>query len=328
MTPIRRSGDTRHSAAKTLVARESPMVAPRRTFLVSLLVVALPCGLAVLSATGQSPRSGAAVPVIDTARAYVEDYKNKLTFIIADEDYTQEIRDQVPLDPAMPKGRTMKSEMYFLFAPQTEQWLAVRDVISVDGQPLTDRPNVSALLATMRPSDVAMTVATHNSRFNIGRTVRNVNEPTLGLLILDADRQSSVVFDVKRTDVDRGTRVATIAFHEQGPRTLIVMFHDALPAAASSSGEIVAEEQTGRVRRTEIKTKLGSVSVDLATTYVAEPALDMWVPATFREHYEDGVYQHDAKNRFGAPGYEEILCEARYSHFRRFETTGHIKRYP
>jgi hypothetical protein len=301
------------------------MLAPRRTFLVSSLIVALPCGLAVLGATGQSPRSDAAVRVIDTARAYVEDYRNKLTFIIADEDYTQEIRDQVPLDHAMPKGRTMRSEMYFLFAPQTQQWLAVRDVISVDGQPLTDRPNVSALLAAMPASDVAMTVATHNSRFNIGRTRRNVNEPTLGLLILDAARQSSVAFDVRKTDVDRGTRVTTISFQELGPRTLI---HDVLGAAVPSSGEIVAEEQTGRVRRTEVKTRIGSVSIDLATTYVAEPDLDMWVPAAFREHYEDGIYQRAAKNRFNGPGYEEIFCEAKYSHFRRFETTGRIKKQP
>jgi hypothetical protein len=296
------------------------MVTQRSTFLAIVFIL---CALTVLRADRQSARSVAAAPIIEAARVYVEDYKNKLTFIIADEDYEQQIRNQVPLDPVMSKARTMKSEMYFLFAPQTQQWLAVRDVISVDGQPLTDRPNVTAMLAAMPASEAAAAVAMYNSRFNIGRTLRNVNEPTLGLLILDAARQSSVVFDVTKTVVDRGARVTTISFREQGPRTLI---HDGLKAAAPSSGEILVEEPTGRVERTEIKARIGSVSLDLATTYVAEPVLDMWVPATFREHYEDGGNQAFAGNLFNAPAHEDISCEAKYSHFRRFETTGHIKK--
>jgi hypothetical protein len=153
--------------------------------------------------------------VLRAARTYVHDYEAKLTFILADESYTQQIRDQVPITSAV-ESRTMKS------------W----------------------------------------------------------------------------------------------PRTLI---HDLNQQPVSSTGEIVVEAETGRVRRTELKATIGSVSLDLTTDYALEKDLDLWVPTLLRERYEEGIRGSGADSRVKGTGYEEIWCEAKYSHFRRFEVKGGIK---
>jgi hypothetical protein len=75
-------------------------------------------------------------------------------------------------------------------------------------------------------------------------------------------------------------------------------------------------------------TRIGSVSLSLTTGYVSEPALDMWVPSILGERYEEGVYGTGADSRVPGSGHEEIWCEATYSHFRRFEVTGGIKKEP
>lgn len=284
-------------------------------------------GIVVLVAAGSALLPGWGGPdalprLLQASRAYVRDYESKLTFILAEEDCVQEIRDSVPLDPS-PPSRKMKSEIYFIFAPQTGAWMAIRDVISVDGQGIADRPNLVGMLGMIPATQVAATVKARNSRFNIGRIVRNFNEPTLGLQMLDPDRTPGVEFKLGSTRTDHSTALATLVFREQGPVTLI---HDLALQAAPSTGEILVEAESGRVRRTQLSTRIGSVSLSLTTDYTSEPALDMWVPSILREHYEEGVYGSGADSRVPGSGHEEIWCEAKYSHFRRFEVTGGIKK--
>jgi hypothetical protein len=284
-------------------------------------------GIVVLLGAGSAglPGWGGQEPlarVLQTSREYVRDYESKLTFVLAEEEYVQDIRDQVPLNTS-PQGRKMKSEIYFIFAPQTSEWMAIRDVISVDGQQIADRPNLVAMLGTIPATQVAATVKARNSRFNIGRTVRNFNEPTLGLQVLDPDRTSGLEFKLGSTKTDHGTALATLAFRDLGPVTLI---HDLSLQPAPSTGETLVEAESGRVRRTQLSTRIGSVSLSLTTDYASEPALDMWAPSVLREHYEEGVYGSGADSRVPGTGHEEIWCEAKYSHFRRFEVTGGIKK--
>jgi hypothetical protein len=291
------------------------------------LVAVLLCGATGLSAGSglslrASDQSKPLSQLLEASRHYVQDYKEKLTFIIADETYVQTIRHQIPLDPKMPTARTTQSEIYFILVPQTREWLAIRDVTVVDGEVLHDRPNLASMAAAIPVPQVAVTLKTYNSRFNIGRIFRNFNEPTIGLQILDARYQGEVDFQVKHSEVDHGDSLTTLSYREKGPETLI---HDLLMKPAPSTGEVVVEDRTGRVRRTELTTQIGSVSVQLTTDYSAELGLDMWAPRVFREHYEDGVYTN-AKNRlFSGPAYEEVTCEATYSNFRRFEVLGRIK---
>lgn len=250
--------------------------------------------------------------VVKAAAAYVAEYQRQLTSILADETYTQEILQQVPPAANMPRTRSITSEVFFMFAPATRDWMAIRDVAAVDGEPLRGRPNVREALATLPAREVAATFKEYNSRFNIGRTFRNFNEPTLSLLVLDEQHRHRFSFDRRRVERDSGTTLVTLAFTEKESPTLIF---DLNRGRVFSKGELVVEAESGRVRRGVLSAKIGELSLELTTDYAPDERLGMWVPVTLREQYE-----HGRKDDF-----ERIRCDARYSNYRRFETSVRIR---
>jgi hypothetical protein len=62
--------------------------------------------------------------------------------------------------------------------------------------------------------------------------------------------------------------------------------------------------------------------LELTTLYAPDERLEMWVPGEFREHYEYGVMPKSLDTQ---SEYEDIICHAKYTNFRRFETSVRIK---
>ena len=261
--------------------------------------------------------------VAGAAAAYVAEYRRQLTSILADERYTQTVITQIPPDASAPRARSMRSEVFFMFAPGNRNWMAIRDVVAVDGRAVGERPDIREALRTLPARDVAATFKTYNSRFNIGRMFRNFNEPTLSLLVLDDEHRSRFSFDRKRVNRSGDAVLVTLAFTERERPTLI---RDLRQGSVFAKGELIVEADTGRIRRAVLTANIGPVKLQLTTAYAHDPRLGLWVPATFREHYEYGVAANDAKARpeLGAQ-YETILCEATYTNYRRFETSARIK---
>ncbi|HYN10218.1 MAG TPA: hypothetical protein VES67_22725 [Vicinamibacterales bacterium] len=290
----------------------------------ALLIWGLAAG--VVHSQNQPPArlDTSAQAVVDAASAYVKEYQDQLTYVLADEIYIQQIRNQVPLDRTMPRSRRLKSELFFMFGPADRVWMAIRDVAEVDRKPVDHRPDLRAALLTLPAPQVAGTFKTYNSRFNLGRVIRNFNEPTLSLLVLDSRYRDSVTFERKRIQRTAGTTLVTLAFSERKPPWLI---RDLSLRPVFSQGELIIEAGTGRVRRAVLRAKIGSVQMELTTIYALEPRLGMWVPALFREHYEEGLAPNDARSQLlTTPAqFEDITCEAKYSNFRRFETAARIK---
>ncbi len=258
---------------------------------------------------------------VKAAAKYVKEYKQDLTSVVADEIYTQEIREQVPLDSSMPRTRTMKSEIFFMFASEAHGWMAIRDVAAVDGEPADDGPDVRHALRTLPPYDVAESLKRYNSRFNLGRIFRNFNEPTLSLRVLDDDHRDRFSFDRKQEERKGDSLLVTLAFSEKRTPTLI---RGATKGNVFSKGELILDAATGRVTRTTFTGKIGPVEMELTTVYAADDRLDMWVPVLFRERYQYSGTADGANGRSGAAEREEIVCEAKYSNFRRFETSARI----
>lgn len=274
---------------------------------VSTLLVAAPRG----AAAAQDGRDTAAL--VTHASAYVRDYQQQLTAIVADETYRQEIRAQVPRDRGMPEKRTMKGELFFWFTPRAD-WMAIRDVVEVDGRPPHDRPDLREALRLGETMQVAAAFKAHNARYNLGRITRNFNEPTLSLLVLDDRHRARFAFSRGRTERRDGDTLVTLTFRERGRDTLIRRLDG---APVPSSGEVTVEVTSGRITRTLLAATIDKVQVTLSTSYRHEPRLDMWVPERFGERYRDG-----------APGrvpYEDIECEATYSNFRRFEVLTRVR---
>lgn len=293
--------------------------------------VAVATASAVAQATPQPDTSTRSV--IKAAAAYVAEYERQLTSILADEIYTQKILQQVPRDEEMPWTRNLHSEIFFMFAPASGDWMAIRDVVSVDGEPLRDRPDVREALATLPAREVAAKFKEFNSRFNIGRTFRNFNEPTLSLLPLDEHHRHRFSFDRKSVRRDGDVVLVTLAFTEKEPPTLIFEMKQ---GRVFSKGELVVEAASGRVRRALLSAKIGELSIELTTVFAPDARLGMWVPAMLVERYHSGTqlqrdFNTGSSRRPSAPRvsrrawYERIVCEARYTNYRRFETEVRIR---
>ena len=261
--------------------------------------------------------------VVERAAFYVKAYQEQLTSVLADERYTQQLVQQVPFDHKMPRTRTLTSELFFMFAPAGDAWMAIRDVVEVDGRVVDARPDLREALRLLPAREVARKFKDYNSRFNLGRTYRNFNEPTLSLLVLDAEHRGRFSFDRRKVEGRGDAALVTLAFTEKERPTLI---RDLNHGSVFSKGELTVEAQTGRIRRAVLTATIGPVKLLLTTTYAHDGRLGMWVPASFREQYEYGVAANDAKERLtSGQEYEHILCEAIYTNYRRFETSVRIK---
>jgi hypothetical protein len=276
--------------------------------------------LALLASAGASQRPDTSTKkVVEAAARYVADYQRQLTSVIADETYTQEIVAQTPRDPQMPRLRRTQSEVFFAYLTTDRHWMAIRDVISLDGTALTDRPDLRGAFQKLAAGDVPPKFTEVNSRYNIGRTFRNFNEPTLALLVLDERHRARFSFERKGVEREGNSTLVTIAFTEKDPPTLI---QHQRRGRVFSRGEFIVEAGTGRVRRTLLTAKTDALRLELTTTYGPNDRLGMSVPTLFREHYE---YGSNATKPFSDPAYERVVCEAQYSNFRRFETSVRIK---
>ena len=291
-----------------------------------LLAAALSLGVVGLRSEGQRPPDNTSADAVASAAAsYVKDYQRALTTVLADEDYQQQVVTQTPLDRSMPRARRLRSEVFFMFAPASGDWMAMRDVVSIDGKSLAERPNLREALRTLPPIEVARTFKSYNSRFNLGKAARNFNEPTLSLLLLDDRYRANVKFTRKNVERRADGTWVTVGFSETlGPQTLV---RDLSLQPVISKGEFVVDAATGRVRRAHMVTTFGEMTAQLTTTYRPDERLAMWVPATFEERYQSGAKITIAPDpRINLPTtYEEIRCLARYANYRRFEVNVVIK---
>jgi hypothetical protein len=263
--------------------------------------------LCLAHAPAQRPRISVK-EVVDAASSYLVEYQRQFAFVLADEEYTQRVVESAV---AGPKNRTITGESFLTFATAGHAWISVRDVAVVDGIPVTDREDLRALLQRGLPR-MEQELVERNARYNIGSIARNFNEPTLGLLVLEQSSDDEFKFDLTRVETDGDATVVTLAFKEKGPSTIV---HSLDGRPVYSTGELVIEAATGRIRRTSLDLKYGPVIAQLTTDYAKASSLDMWVPVRFQERYE----QTQKKAR------EVIVCEARYTNHRRFEVNVRIR---
>jgi hypothetical protein len=270
-------------------------------------------GAFVLSSTQPA---GEFPAMLERAAAYVATFEKEFANIIWRETY-----DQVDRLPkrfgssgarfATGRSRRIESELLFIPAEVNGTWLTVRDVISVDGKPV--RRRLPELLASknVRIRDLRA-LSAENSRYNIGPILRNFNEPTFTLCLLDSRYRSRFRFsDGGSSEVD-GKSLRRIQFIEVVTPT-IVRTED---GDVRSSGALFVEPSTGNVFRTELALLLekNGTRADIAVSYGMDARLGLLVPVEMHESY--GYVQSRPDER--------IECTAKYTDFRRFETSGRV----
>jgi len=273
--------------------------------------------------TSSSPRAARA-GLQQLAASYVDEYQRQLTAIVADETYVQEIRAQDPPEEGAPRSRTLRGEVFFLFAAAEREWMAIRDVHEVNGAAVTGTTDVRTTLSTLPAAQVAGRMKSYNARYNIGRITRNINEPTLALLVLDASHRSRFKFkdDKPRQVGDR--RLVPLAFKERERPTLI---RNNAGAPIYTTGELLVEPETGRIWQSTLNVSVDAITVQLTTDYAFEARLGLLLPVVFRERYEQGRATSARKSgdRSRAIDHEVVVAEGRYSNFRRFEVVSRIR---
>ena len=259
--------------------------------------------------------------LMSAAVKYVAEYEKQFAFLIADEEYTQTVFDA---DGRKAQTRVLKAEMFLTYLPADGEWMAVRDVLEVDGVPVKDREDLRALLAKRAELRLVKQLTWRNSRYNLGRVERNFNEPTLALLLLDRKRVPRVKFDRKRVVRDEDATLATLAFEEKETPTLVATPNE---GAVRARGEFLLDAATGTVRRTVFQLTRPGIDARLETSYTRDAKLDLWLPSVFTERYESGNRVGGVRMSSDAAraSRELIECVAKYTNYRRFEVTARIK---
>jgi hypothetical protein len=187
-----------------------------------------------------------------------------------------------------------------------------RDVYEVNGRRVRDRDaRLEALFMSPDSSTLgqAEAIRWESARFNLGPSYRDINVPTLALLMLHPAHQARFRWERKGTREFSGRAGIELRGKEVGSPTLVRQL-DGSDVTAEVRAWIEAE--TGRVLRTEARYRIvGRVGRPSATSWVntqyrPEPSLALGVPEEMYERYE-----HSARG--------PVEARARYSNHRRFQ---------
>lgn len=273
--------------------------------------------LAAVLVTGLLAAGQAGAPSLETvmarAGAYVAAYYEKLTAIVSEERYVQRAtRGTFEIGQIK---RELRSDFVIVrgFARDVP-WLALRDVLEVDGRPVDgERGRIDAILNGPDSSipDRIRALGSQQSKYNLGDVYRTINVPTLPLEFLLPDRQSGLRVRKTGTAVVDGRSVWTVSYEERHRPTLI-----RTPAGDDvvSRGVFWIEPISGEVVRTELRAgenmqrRIRSV---ITVHYARIDKFDLLLPVAMHERYLTGTGQVEA--------------DASYSNFRRFETQSRIK---
>jgi hypothetical protein len=245
---------------------------------------------------------------------YLLDYEPQLSKLMADELMRQTHSRPAQAQPGEPTWREMKSEIAFVRLPGEGPWLGYRSVTTVNGRTIVERPDrLQALLA--RGGDEgqrAVEMAVKSARFNLG-LARTTNVPTLPLEILHPRHRQRLTFELHGVERLNGRRLRHLSFEEVSRPTLI-----RTPDGGDmvSYGSVWIEEPSGRVFEVELRSVAHTQPIRtlpeaiLRVSFAEDVGMGLLVPIRMRETFAIGTSTGSG--------------EARYSNFRRFETSVRI----
>jgi hypothetical protein len=269
-------------------------------------VVAAALAGAVASAAAQLPSPASRGELLDRAGAKVESYLATLPTLVATETMLQRV--------SVPTGRTADAdrrvwiaEVAWVSLPDEGEAIAVRDVLEVNGQPVTgDRSRLVDLLHGVRRGtwDEARALLDEGARHNLVPGSRNFNLPTVALFFLHPDRRPRFSWkgQVPRRTAPPSSAPIEIAFREKSRPTVI---RGERGEQIYSRGHVWLSPD-GTVVRTELRLEIERVKYTLEARFGMDPGLALVVPVTLHEIYAapDGV----------------VTSAATYSNYRRYQT--------
>ncbi len=232
--------------------------------------------------------------VLARAAAYVTSYHSRLSGIVAEEHYRQNVLgSQRRGGPQLREFRELRSDLLLVKTGNGDTWLQFRDVFEVDRKPIRDRDErlyklfvgVSADAATQ-----AAAIQTESARYNIGPLMRTINMPMLALILFDRLNQPRFIYE--RGKAGNVKRFSALAAE---PDVWLIEYREVLGGTVvrgaedkdiPSHGRVWIDSRTGRFLRTELISEDTEVRAAIDVSYRAEAGLDLLVPAEMRETYQ------------------------------------------
>jgi len=282
----------------------------RSTVMRSLRVPAVALLAAAICSSAAAGQAPPLPSLLERAGAYALRYEERFSVVIGDEEYDQKAEGRSYRGP---RARKISSEMMFLWLTGEKAWLAVRNVVSVDGHARNDsQKRLDRLLSDTAPVGIThlRRMRDEGARFNIGTIRRNFNDPMFPLQFLEPEKQPRFTFAPAGHEIVDGTDTSKVTFDEQARPTFIEDGSRALPTHG-----IFWMADDGAILRTrlDVRDPLRGLTAIIIVNYRPEPKLEMLVPVTMHE-----IYVAAGANA------EHIECNARYSGFRRFETAARL----
>ena len=261
--------------------------------------------------------------VLNRLGVYLLEYEGELSTVVASESYQQqEIRPSRRRNSAQGisetiRDRKLESDVAFLRLPGGASWLGIRDVLRVDGRPVTsDGTRLRELIKRLNGSSAAgeaARIVAASSVHNLG-TIRTINMPTTPLELLHPEHHVQYLFKLRGTDKIDGVKTSRLEFEEFDEPT-IISNPEGDPLFIRGSAWV--ETENGRLWRAEIvvRPKVGgrgvrNLEARLRVDYTFHNELKMLVPKGLTEN-------------FYVPGGRGV-GNAKYSNYRRFSTTSRI----
>ena len=285
----------------------------------------------------------AALPLeqlLSRAAAYVQRFEAEMATAVIEERYVQLLKrwsfpppapDEARLawlpvealtlrDAAVAKRRQTKADL-LLVQLADRRWAVYRDVLEADGRALTgreDRLRKLFLEATQDSQRQLRRINQSSADWNLGSFYREINLPTLGLVVVAANEQRRMAFRAGPTERVGEATCRVVTFKETARPTLV--HSEERREDVPLSGAVWLDE-TGTVWRTRIDlderyTSRGRIEV----TYAPHARLKVLMPVRMWEWYLPR-----AQPPTGVPQYIEAL--ATYSNLRVFtvETSEQVK---
>jgi hypothetical protein len=244
---------------------------------------------------------------------YVFDFLEKFSNVVSEETYIQD--SSVPMSTlllgrpgAAARNRILKSDFLLVSVSSAQDWVPFRDVFEIDGQAIRDRDSRLAKLF-LKPSesslDQANRIQDESSRYNLGNMRRTINNPVLGISMLQADLQQRFHYSLGKMDPKVGAGVWIIDYKEESRPSLIRGRSD---LDLFAHGRLWVEAESGRLLKTEVLLDQPTLRARITTSFRWDDRFGIAVPYEMQEEYK-----FDNGTR--------VTAVATYNRFRRFDVS-------
>jgi hypothetical protein len=189
-----------------------------------------------------------------------------------------------------------------------QDWVPFRDVFEVDGQLIRDRDSRLAKLF-LKPSENSIEQANRiqdeSARYNLGNMRRTINNPVLGIVMLQSDFQQRFHYSLGKMDAKVGPGVWIIDYREEARPSFIRGRSD---LDLFAHGRLWIEADTGRLMKTEVLLDQPSLRARITTSFRFDDRFGITVPYEMQEEYkfDSGI---------------KVTAVATYDRFRRFDVS-------